>query len=292
MKNTAKRRVELADFLKTRRARLHPEQFNLPTFNQRRTPGLRREEIAQLAGLGVSWYTWLEQGRNIQVSDQVLERLAQVLQLNEEERSHLFVLARGSATMRRPQEQEALSQNTVYQAILNGLGIYPAQIYDRHLNVVAWNESSSRVFGNYAGRSERERNAAWFVFVNPSSRKFLVNWERAARQSIALLHAISDQYADDVWLKDLIADLRQASPEFRAWWPRHDILLSCTNKNSDGINHPLVGRLMLQTTTLVVPERSDMQMIVHTPMSQDDTEAKLRVLMHAGSQTVPAYSRL
>jgi transcriptional regulator with XRE-family HTH domain len=277
--------------LKTRRARLRPEQFDLPTFNRRRTPGLRREEVAQLAGLGLSWYTWLEQGRDIQVSDQVLDRLAQVLQLNEEERSHLFMLARRSLTTKDMQEQEAPSYDATYQTILDGLGIYPAMIYNRRLNIVAWNESASRVFGDYTNRSERERNAAWFIFMNPFARKFIVNWERAARQNIALLHAISDRYADDMWLKELIADLQRASPEFRVRWPRHDILLSCTNKNPEGINHPQVGRLMLQTTTLLVPERPDLQMVVHTPLpQQEETEAKLRMLMSVGSHPIAIQS--
>src|SRR5882672_4003910 len=103
MRETVKRRAHLADFLKTRRARLCPEQFDLPNYPRRRKPGLRREELAQLVGVGVSWYTWLEQGRDIQVSDQVLERIASILQLNEEERRHLFLLARGPVSL--PDEQ-------------------------------------------------------------------------------------------------------------------------------------------------------------------------------------------
>lgn len=281
MRNSLKRRVELADFLKSRRARLRPEQFDLQTFNKRRTPGLRREEVAQLAGLGVSWYTWLEQGRDIQVSDQVLERLASVLQLNEAERCHLFALARSSESHFVPTNVTP-PQDTVYQAILDGLGLYPAQIYDRRLTVVAWNESASRVFGDYTSRSERERNATWSVFMNPVWKKLLVHWEQAARQSVALLHAASDRYSDDIWLQTLIADLQRSSPEFRAWWSLHDILLTCGGKDSGGINHPLVGRLTLRPTTLVLPERPDLQMVVHMPL--DDTEARLRTLMDAGSQ--------
>jgi transcriptional regulator with XRE-family HTH domain len=283
MRNSPKRRVELADFLKSRRTRLRPEQFELQTFNKRRTPGLRREEVAQLAGLGVSWYTWLEQGRDIQVSDQVLERLASVLQLNGAERCHLFTLARSSGPHSVP-THETLPQDTVYQAILDGLGIYPAQIYDRRLTIVAWNESANRVFGDYTNRSERERNATWSVFMNPVWKQWLVHWEQSARQSVALLHAASDRYPDDVWLQELIADLKRASPEFRAWWPLHDILLMCGGKDAGGINHPLVGRLMLRPTTLVLPERPDLQMVVQMPLG--DTEAKLRTLMDTGSRVV------
>lgn len=286
MRHTLKRRAALADFLKTRRARLRPEQFALPTFNNRRTPGLRREELAQLAGVGVSWYTWLEQGRDIHVSDQVLERLAQVLQLNGQERCHLFHLARESVAKRDVQDHEMLPSHVAYQAILDGLGIYPAQLVDRRLNMVAWNESARRVIADFASFSERERNASWFVFMHPASRQLIVHWERAARQNIALLHAISDQSTDDEWLRELIADLKHGSPEFRAWWPLHDIQLTCNGKDSPGgINHPLVGRLMLQPTTLIVPERPDLRLVVHTPLPQEDTEAKLKIIMSAEHQS-------
>jgi transcriptional regulator with XRE-family HTH domain len=117
MTRIVKHRAGLADFLKTRRARLHPEQFGLPTFPRRRTMGLRREELAQLVGIGISWYTWLEQGRDIQVSEQVLERLAHILQLDAEEQSHLFVLARGPVPPSDERGSELLLQNAAYQAI-------------------------------------------------------------------------------------------------------------------------------------------------------------------------------
>jgi transcriptional regulator with XRE-family HTH domain len=276
MRERIKSRAGLADFLQSRRARLHPEQFDLPTFQRRRVRGLRREELAQLVGVGVSWYTWLEQGRDIQVSDQVLERLADILQLNEQERRHLFILVRGPVSRPNEQRSEMRVQNTTAQIILDGF-IYPARLFDRHLNVVAWNESANRVFGDYARRSERERNAPWFHFMHLSSRVFLVHWEREARRCLASLRTKHDQYPDDRWLSDLIADLQQASPQFRAWWPEHDILLDCGSLYE--INHPLVGRLALHPTVFPLPEQPDLQMIVYTPLPQEDTAAKLRALM-------------
>src|SRR5882762_4309980 len=129
MRERVKRRAGLADFLQNRRARLHPEQFHLPTFQRRRTRGLRREELAQLVGVGVSWYTWLEQGRDIQVSNQVLERLADILQLNEEECRHLFILARGPASLPDEQGDERFAQHATYQIILDAF-IYPARLLD------------------------------------------------------------------------------------------------------------------------------------------------------------------
>src|SRR5579883_2326398 len=135
MRERVKRRAGLADFLQHRRARLLPEQFQLPTFGKRRTRGLRREELAQLVGVGVSWYTWLEQGRDIQVSDQVLERLADILQLNEEERDHLFVLARGPVVSPNPPEAQNYTPNAITQTLLDGF-IYPARLFDPRLNIV------------------------------------------------------------------------------------------------------------------------------------------------------------
>jgi transcriptional regulator with XRE-family HTH domain len=272
MTNSVKHRAGLADFLRTRRARLRPEHFALPTLPKRHTPGLRREELAQLVGVGISWYTWLEQGRDIQVSDHVLSRLAEILQLDEEERQHLFLLARGPIPMLRKRDSESPTSLATYQAILDAF-IYPAQLIDSRLNVVAWNESANRLFGDYASLSERERNVAWSTFMNPSQRERFVHWERAARSCIAFFHVLSDRYCDDAWLMELITDLQEASPEFRAWWPRHDIRLTCNG--SGEINHPLVGRLALQQTILAVPERPDWRMVVSIPLPEVDTVAKL-----------------
>lgn len=270
-------RAGLADFLKNRRARLHPEQFGLPLLQRRRTPGLRREEIAQLIGVGVSWYTWLEQGRDIQVSDHVLERLASILQLNAEERTHLFLLAHGPVSFSDEQGSERLEHPAPYQAILDGWGIYPALVQDRLMNVVAWNDNASRVFGDFASRSARERNMVWSIFMNPSQRERLVHWEHVARRGLALVRARNDQYPNEAWLRELIADLQRASPVFRAWWPEHDILLTYHDHNE--INHPLVGRLALQPTILIEPSRPDLQIVVHLPLPEVDTAAKLSVLM-------------
>src|SRR3954451_2443655 len=134
MRERDKRRAGLADFLQNRRARLHPEQFHLLTFGRRRARGLRREELAQLAGVGVSWYTWLEQGRDIQVSDQVLERLASILQLNSQERRHLFLLAQGPVAPLEELGRNKHTPNATAQAILDGF-TYPAVLFDERVNV-------------------------------------------------------------------------------------------------------------------------------------------------------------
>jgi len=276
MRERVKQRAGLADFLQNRRARLHPEQFHLPTFQRRRTRGLRREELAQLVGVGVSWYTWLEQGRDIQVSDQVLERLAAILQLNGEERRHLFLLAQGLVPALDDQ-QKPKEANAAAQAILDGF-IYPARLIDERVNIVGWNEIANRVFGDYPSRSERERNGPWFLFMHPSSRSFHIRWEREARRCLASLHARHDRYPNDRWLNELIAELQRDSPEFRAWWPEHEITLDCGSIFE--INHPLVGRLVFHQTLFPMPEQPDLQMVVYAPLDQADTTAKLSRLMN------------
>lgn len=282
MRETETRRAHLADFLKTRRARLRPEQFDLPMYPRRRKPGLRREELAGLVGVGVSWYTWLEQGRDIHVSDQLLSRLADVLQLNAQERNHLFLLARDPLS--NEQDSGNWEHPAAYQAILDGWGIYPALLVDRHLDVIAWNESANYVFGDFSSRSERGRNAVWSTFLDPMQRERLVHWEQAARRSIALLRARSDHYANERWFGELITDLHRLSPEFRAWWPEYDILFTCHDQNE--INHPLLGPLMFQGTTLVVPERPDVQIVVHTPLPTFDTMTKLSTFMAEKGQSI------
>jgi hypothetical protein len=235
-------------------------------------------------GVGISWYTWLEQGRDIQVSDQVLSRLADILQLDAEERRHLFVLVRGHVPLPIAADGEKLSgelpENTPYQAILNAF-INPAQLIDRHLNVVAWNNSANQLFGDYATRSKRERNLAWSLFTNPLERQRFVAWERAARGCIARLRAISDQYGNEAWLTELITDLQATSPEFRAWWPEHEILLKCSS--SSEIYHPQVGKLAFQMTTLTVPQQPDWGLVVYTPLPQADTATRLDALMRRES---------
>lgn len=284
MREKVTHRTGLANFLKNRRARLHPEQFHLPTFQRRRTPGLRREELAQLVGVGVSWYTWLEQGRDIHVSDQVLERLASILQLNAEEQRHLLLLAQAPLPPLDAPGKKKLAPNTTPQTILDGF-IYPVRLFDQRMNVVGWNDSARQVFGDYPNRSERARNGPWFHFMHPSSRLFEVHWEREAWRCLASLHARHDQYPDDQWLNELIAELWQASSEFRAWWPEHEIVLDCGSLYE--INHPQVGHLALHPTVFPMPEQPGLHMVVYTPLAQEETAAKLGVLRTGENYCMP-----
>jgi transcriptional regulator with XRE-family HTH domain len=278
MSDVMRKRAELADFLKTRRSRLHPEQFGLPDIGRRRTPGLRRDEVAQLAGVGVSWYTWLEQGRAITVSDQVLESLARILQLNAGERRHLFLLARGMVPV--SDENHALSLLLPgQQAVLDALGISPAYLLDQRFNVIAWNESACRVIEDFSLLSERDRNAIWSIFMHPAKRKLFVDWELALQNAVMSFRARYDQHAGEAWAEQLVADLKQASPEFRNLWSQHDIQWSCDPHEKD-LHHPQVGRLLFYSAMLDVPEAPTVQMTIFTPRSQE-TMDKLEALLRS-----------
>lgn len=284
MRNDTKRRAELADFLRTRRARLRPERFGVSTLGRRRTPGLRREEVAQLAGVGVSWYTWLEQGRDITVSDQVIERLAETFQLEREERRHLFVLARGMVPV-ADESSEIDPLPPGLQAVLDALGTNPAYLIDQRFNLVAWNESACRVFGDFSLLSEKERNRIWHMFVHPSSRQLFVDWEQAAQHAVMYFRSIYDRYIGDAWFEQFLTDVQQKSPEFRTMWSQHNVQASCDFYQEKELNHPQVGRLFLASTVLIVPVDPPLQMVTFTPYSQDtvtklETLGKLSVYTH------------
>lgn len=183
MRDSTKRRAELADFLRTRRARLQPEQFGLPTFGRRRTPGLRRDEVAYLAGVGVSWYTWLEQGRDITVSDQVLERLAETLKLESEERNHLFVLARGLVPV-MDAHTEMISPPPGIQAVLDTLSPTPAILIDHRFNLIAWNEGA--VLQKHEEDHKGQNFTVLLVYLDSHSEPF--GDERRLPQAISFAH--------------------------------------------------------------------------------------------------------
>lgn len=270
------RRKELAHFLRTRRARIAPEAVGLPAGSRRRTPGLRREELALLAGIGVTWYTSLEQGRAITVSPQVLESLAKVLGLNAVERNHLFLLAR----QQQPADPYPFTTavNLVLQRILDTMGTSPAYVANPGFDLLAWNQAMARVYQTDFGTLPvRERNILRLTFISSSQRMLLANWEQAAQGLLAQFRASTERYVGEPWREALVAELELASPQFRAWWPRHDIQATHTGKKE--LHHPLVGRLVLQPTTFQVTDAPDLRMVIYTPLEEANTAQKLAQLV-------------
>lgn len=280
--DTAKknRLTELANFLRNRRERINPELLGLPHCGRRRTPGLRREELAQLAGVSVSWYTWLEQGRPITVSDQVLESIARILQLDWAERRHLFQLARDQhSSPKSPSENISHSNIPELQPVLDSFGLSPAYIYDQCWNLVAGNQIAYRVFVDYTSvidytaLSSRERNIIWGLFTNPYQKELLLDWENEAKRCLGLFRFSSNQYIGERWFTEFIDDLKYISPHFQKWWTQYDIQSPHGKRKT--LNHPIVGRLVLQSTILLIPTAPELQLIVYTPLPEEDTAGKL-----------------
>ncbi len=266
---------ELGDFLRTRRARLMPEAVGLPRGSRRKTPGLRRAEVAQRVGVSVDWYTWLEQGRSIRPSTQVLERLVEALRLDANERNHLFLLAQEQAAPALLPATETVSP--ALHHFLNQFGNRPAFISGRRWDVLARNDAGSAVFGDDRLRTGRARNTIWNVFTEPESREFIVNWEDDARYLLAQFRSTYARYPDDPQLTEMIHDLQLVSPEFRAWWPNHEVVSGQEGRKS--LNHPQVGLLQFERLTFQVFDAPDLKITVYTPVEDTDTPHKLEQLL-------------
>jgi transcriptional regulator with XRE-family HTH domain len=267
--NENKQRQELADFLRTRRERLSPDAAGFPFDSRRRTPGLRREELAVLAGIGVSWYTRLEQGQDIVVSSQILERLAQVFDLDATERHHLFVLARGQVPTEFYPLTSTIGQEL--QGLLDSMDI-PAYIYNPRWDIIGWNRAIDYLYPGFELLPASERNILRVLFGRPEIRKIFVNYEDDTWKAVALFRATSDRYVQELWFKDLIAELQQASAEFRQLWTEHGIRSVCIGPVE--LEHPALGLMNFYANTFQVVDSPDLQMRVFTPV-EAETARKL-----------------
>jgi transcriptional regulator with XRE-family HTH domain len=277
--NNEPSRVELAHFLRTRRERLSPSQFHLPKgAKRRRTPGLRREELAQIAGISPTWYMKLEQGQEIQVSAQVLESLVRAFQLTTAERTHLYLLARQELPLFVQSHTRQI--NPDLQRMLNVLNPHPALVLNERWDIVGWNQTASQVFVDYSTLSDWERNLVWIMFTQPDQRILFAYWECWAQRILALFRACGGYGAGESWFIERRDRLMQASPEFHTWWKMHEVGEAHMEQTS--INHPRVGSLKLQLTALRVVDNPNLQIFVYTPLPQVDTSQKLVMLQEEG----------
>ncbi|MFE0385154.1 helix-turn-helix transcriptional regulator [Streptomyces bungoensis] len=262
------RRHELAAFLRSRRERIAPEQVGLPRGVRRRTPGLRREEVAQLAAVGVTWYTWLEQARDIQVSVQVLDALARTLMLDASERAHLFQLA--GATDPTP----AASCSGVTDAqreLLRQLEPVPACIQNSRYDILAYNRTYARLLCDLDAIPPEDRNCMLLVHTNSDWRASIVHLDETMRLMAARLRAsMAGHLAEPAW-KMLVKRLSE-SPEFRENWERYEVVGNRT-KTKEFLN-PYVGRLSLVHTDLWLSPQSGARMVTYTPKNE---ETRLRL---------------
>lgn len=262
------RRRELAAFLRSRRERITPEQVNLPIVGRRRTPGLRREEVAQLAGVGVTWYTWLEQGRDINASEQVLQAIATTLRPDPYERAHLFTLAGAPEPVA---EKECKAVTPEIRAMLDQLQPYPAAVYNARTDILAYNRSFNWLLG-IDDLPFEERNSVLQCFTNPEWRARLKDWDDSVPRAVAQLRAMmAEHVAEPAW-KHLVKRLHRESPEFAALWHRHDVqpMRNLTKR----IQHPAAGLLSFNYTHLWFGRHSETRMTTHVP-ADEETERKL-----------------
>jgi len=255
------RQKEFGDFLRSRRERLTPASVGLANGFRRRTPGLRREEVALLAGVGTTWYTWLEQGRDVRPSAEVLNALAEALRLDHAERQHLFILADRPSPASRASGAELVPEALVH--MLQSMKDQPAYVLGRRWDVLTWNEAAITVFGDFGRLEGDARNIMHMMFANPSHRRLLADWDSLAPLTLAMFRADSARYAGDPDFERLIALLMKESLEFRTWWPRHDVLHQPSTLKR--IQHPSAGQLEFEYMSLDVADRPGMRFVVCTP---------------------------
>ncbi|GAB4534343.1 MAG: helix-turn-helix transcriptional regulator [Pleurocapsa sp.] len=279
-----KQRREIANFLKSRRDRLKPEMVGLTRSGRRRTPGLRREEVAMLAGISPEWYTWLEQARDIKPSQDTLEKISQALKLEPGETEYLLLLCgyQASATVLR--KISAISPEL--QRVLDRLECTPAYVLGRRWDILGWNENTTIIAGNLAEFKGIERNCLWQIFLGPV-REMLVDWEEQAQTEVARFRAEQAQYANPTcpWVEELVETLRTKSPEFDQWWQQYDVKDWHTDIRR--LKHPIYGLLSFEHSAFKIADRNyaDLKLITYVPLPGTDTLAKLKAGGDLNSQT-------
>ena len=256
----ARSRDELSDFLKSRRARLTPDEVGLPNGTRRRAPGLRREEVASLAGVGLTWYTWFEQGREIRVSPDFLDNVSRALCLSSAERQHLYVLTGREVSAARTPAREV---SPALQRMLDGFVKYPAVIRTAHWDAIAWNKAANQLFG-FAARTPEQRNFLRLVFIDTEFRARLPNLAADAQSLVAKFRGNYAKYRDDPAMEALVAEMTRRSAEFRELWQRHDVMNS-----GEGIKVLRVagkGEMKFEHTSFSVNGEPDLNLLVYTPL--------------------------
>ncbi len=250
---------ELGDFLRSRRVRLTPKAVGLPVGRRRRTPGLRREEVAELAGIGVDWYVRLEQGRSVTPSVTTVDALARALRLSKIEHAHLRALTRQGERHMFAREIVPDSLRRMVERLTQ-----PAYITGRRWDVLAWNKPAEEIFA-FGRLPEAERNVLISVLTNPATRRlFGANWADEARRIVAMFRATHDLWADDPAFQDLLQCLRQGCPEFAGWWKAHDIKGAAAGIKT--VKHPKKGMLRFAHASFQSNDDPALKLIIYTPV--------------------------
>ncbi|EGX56798.1 DNA-binding protein [Streptomyces zinciresistens K42] len=280
------RRAELSEFLRTRRARLKPEDVGLPDFGRhRRVPGLRREELAQLAGVSVAYYTRLEQGNGRNVSAEVLDSIARALRLSDAEHAHLTHLAKPKQHKKKPTARTEHVRPAL-RHLLESIDGVPAYVTGRRSDILAWNAMAAAVFGDWSELPAQERNWARLVFLRPDYRELFVEWEQKASDMVSYLRMDAGCHPDDPRLSALVGELSVKSEEFRRLWATHDV-----KEKSFGvkrIRHPLVGELTLNFESFRLSDGTEQSLVTYHAEPGSEAAQGLRLLASWGADATRA----
>ena len=262
-------RDELGAFLRSRRDALTPADVGLPAGRARRTPGLRREEVSLFAGVSVTWYTWLEQGRRINASVDVLEALARALLLDDAGRRHLLALAAPVPTAAATIEQapDALVR------LIASMEPAPAYVLGPRWEFLAWNQAQARLYPMIERLAEQDRNLLWVIFAEPSARELLVDWPAQARRILAEFRAGTATLRTDPGVVALVERLRATSAEFADWWTQADVAQFRTRVRAD--HHRRAGSLVFEYQQLTASEWPSLKVVCQLPVPGDDSAARL-----------------
>lgn len=264
---------DLGDFLRSRRARIRPEDVGLNSYGRRRVPGLRREEVAQLAGVSVDYYIRLEQGRGPSVSDAVLDAIARVLRLDGTEHTYLRTVARPGT--RKAVSPAAQRVRPGLRLLLDTLDPAPAFVLGRRMDVLAWNALGDAVVG-FSRMAAAERNMPRQTFLEPAARELYPDWPAVAAETVAYLRLDAGLHPDDKQLAALVGELSLKSEDFRRLWADHQV--QAKTYGVKRIDHPAVGGLTLPYETLGLPGDPDQSLVVYTPEPGSETAERIALL--------------
>jgi transcriptional regulator with XRE-family HTH domain len=268
-------RAEVRDFLTSRRGRITPEAAGLPVYGERRVPGLRRSEVAQLAGMSVEYYTRVERGNLSGVSEAVLEALAQALNLDEAERDHLFDLARAAGPSRRPQRRAGgRAVRPSLHRILDALTA-PAYLRDNRLDILAANQLCFALYAEILTPEALPLNLARFMFLDPRAHDFYIEWDAVADDMVAALRTEAGKNPVDRKLTDLIGELATRSEPFRTRWARHNVRLHRTAPKR--IQNPVIGEITVTGDALALPGE-DLTLVAYTAEANSRAQDQLNFL--------------
>lgn len=280
------RRAELSEFLRSRRARLKPEDVGLPEFGRRRrVPGLRREELAQLAGVSVAYYTRLEQGNGRNVSAEVLDAIARALRLSDAEHAHLTHLAKPKSHKKKPAARQQQVRVALRQ-LLDTMDGVPAYVVGRRAEILAWNRMAAALFGDWAELPPAERNWARLTFLRPDYRELFVEWEQKAIDIVCALRMDAGCHPDDPKLSALVGELSVKSEEFRRLWATHDVKEK--NHGLKRLHHPLVGDLSLHFESFRLTDDSEQSLVTYHAEPGSPSADSLRLLASWGTDAARA----